>query len=98
MDYMHCVVSEDMLLKHYLQGKKQSHPSWLKIIIRISLVTALKRNGLLSPRKDYIHNLIVVQYQKYFEVCHAIVNMLKLLLTKKNQIFKVKEILLCHNY
>ena len=48
--------------------------------------------------KGFIHNLIVFWYQKYFEVCHAIVKMLKLLIAGKIKIFKVKEILRCHNY
>ena len=53
---------------------------------------------IIMSYKECIQNLIVVWYQKYFKVCHALVKILKLSLAKKIQIFKVKAILFYHNY
>ena len=58
LDYMYvnmCPMwsSEHTLLTNAIYlGEKQFHPSWLTIIVRFSLVTALKINGLLCSRKD----------------------------------------------
>ena len=52
-----------------------------------------KNIWIIVSKKGFIYNVIVVPYQIYFEVCHAIVRMVKLL-AKKIQNFKVKVILL----
>ena len=38
--------------------------------------------------KGFINNLVVVQYEKYFEVCHAFFKIVKCILRKKIQIFR----------
>ena len=38
--------------------------------------------------KGFTNNLVVVQYQKYFEVCRAFFKIVKLVLTKKNRIYR----------
>ena len=53
MDYVHCVAKQRYTFETcHIHGKKQSCPSWLTIIIRFSLATALKINGLQCPTKD----------------------------------------------
>ena len=59
----------------------------LTFVLRFSLVTVLKINGLLFTRKGFINNVIVVQYQKYVEVCDAFVKIGKTPSTRKDSDF-----------
>ena len=80
----------------YNWEKSLVHHGW-HLFSNIDLSQHWKKRIIVS-QKGFIHNLIMVRYQKYGEVCDAIVRMINLLLSKKIHIFKVKEILCCHNY
>ena len=53
---------------------------------------------IIVSEKGLINDKIVVWYHKYFKVCNPFVKMVKFMLAKKMQIFKIKQLLFCHIY
>ena len=92
--------SQDVLLKHDIQLEKTPFWPWsimADIYSQIFTYHSTENKWIIVSQKGLIYNLIVIPYQKYVDVCHVSIKVIKLLLEKKIQIFKVKE-MFCHNF
>ena len=84
---MHSVVKPRYSFETFCAvGKNQSILSWLIIFLRFTLVIALKINVLLFHRKHLSTSSNGIS--EIFGVCHDFFKIVKVILTKKNQIFR----------